>query len=320
MRTALLWTVLCAAAGSLPAADFFPLQQGNEWLYEESATGARFQIRVGSPVLILGNVYHQLHGYTERPLLVRRGDNGALYARDEENDRDVLLASFEPLEGGWFEAPYRPCEQSGQVQDRRTVYEGPAGRFASALHVRYRSLGCADAGIEEELYAENVGMLARISTSIAGPRAAHLVYARIGALLLAAQDGTSVDLGLSPAAGPEPKLRLDFRITVRGATPLLLTFPSFQEYEMVLKDAAGVIRWRWSDGRVFPQALRTVEFGPGLRLISEEAPLPAEPGFYTVEAWMTAGDDGRRGVLAAAARFEVARSEAGLLVLPARGR
>jgi hypothetical protein len=296
--------VLSLAAASLPAADFFPLETGNEWVYRESGAGAQFQIRVGAPALIGGQVYYTVHGYGVEPLLVRRGADGALYARDEERDGEVLLTSFRGEQGDWFRAPYRTCEQEGQAQERPANYQGPAGRFASTLRVRYRTLGCADAGVEEELYAENLGMLTRVVSTFAGPRTAHLIYARVGKFTLIADDGVTFDLALSPVAGPDPKLRATMRLAVRGSTPHQLVFPSSQEYEITLKNADGLVLWRWSDGRVFTPAVRTVELGPGTRLINEDAPLPVQPGIYTVEAWITAGESRRE--LAASARFEVA--------------
>ena len=65
-------------------------------------------------------------------------------------------------------------------------YKGTAGTFDSALLIRYRSDRCADAGIQEEFYQLGLGMLRRVSDSIAGPQTYDLIYARIGKLRLAA--------------------------------------------------------------------------------------------------------------------------------------
>jgi len=290
----------------LSGAEFLPLETGNEWVYRDSL-GAAFQVRIGTPAVIDGNVYHRLIGYATQALWVRKAQDGAIYVRDEENGRDVIFLSFEPFEGGWFYAPYRPCEQEGQVQLRRAQFEGPAGRIDEALRVRFRSFGCADAGVEEELFAENIGMLRRTVSTIAGPRTAQLVYARVGNLTLKTGQGASFDLRLSVPDAPDRVIRADLRLNVTGPLPLLLTYPSSQEYEMVLKDAEGTVLWRWSDGRFFEQAERTVSLGPGSRLTSEEIPAPDKDGIYSLEAWITAGESKRE--FAASARFELKRRQ-----------
>lgn len=42
--------------------------------------------------------------------------------------------------------------------------------------------------------------------------------------------------------------------------------------------------WRWSDGRMFTQALRTETFAPGESTTYTESWAPSEPGTYTVVA------------------------------------
>src|SRR3954447_8192597 len=170
VKSAALATVLNACA--LMGADYFPLREGNAWTYREAATGQTLSVRVGPPVAIAGNVYYKLTGYVDSDLLVRLEEvYGALVYWDDARKLDILLTSFEQFEGGYWIAPFRPCsEQVGQGQLKRGNHDGPAGPVPDVLEVRYLAVGCADVGPVREQYAEHLGMLRRVETSIAGPR------------------------------------------------------------------------------------------------------------------------------------------------------
>ena len=156
----------CALFG----ADFFPLQEGNTWTYREAAAGQTFSIRVGQPVTMAGHVYYDLTGYTDTDLLVRIEETyGTLVYWDEVRSQDTLLTSFEQFEGGHWLAPFRPCpEQDGQGQLSLGNHDGPAGPIPGVLEILYRTIGCADVGVTGEQYADHLGMLRRVVTTIAG--------------------------------------------------------------------------------------------------------------------------------------------------------
>jgi hypothetical protein len=100
---------------------------------------------------------------------------------DEGRNQELLLTSFEPFEGGNWLARFRPCpEQAGQTQVKRGNHDGPAGPVSDVLEIRYLAIGCADVGPVQEQYAEHLGMLRRVQTSIAGQRTFDLVSARVG--------------------------------------------------------------------------------------------------------------------------------------------
>ncbi len=253
--------------------------------------------------MIGGRLYHRLTGYVAQPLWVRAAENGDLFFRDEEFDRDLLLSSFENTDRAWFEAPFRPCEQQSQAQTARRDYQGPAGRFSAALSIRYRSFNCADTGVEEELYIENVGMLRRTVTTIAGPRSYDLVQARIGQMTLgeAPSAGLQVSANVSPDAG---RIVATLRFLKVGGAPITLQWASSQEHELVLRNSAGDVLYRWSDGRAFLPVVRdevlNAEF---VRTVPIELQSALADGVYTLEAWLTAGSQGRE--FSASVAFEV---------------
>jgi hypothetical protein len=286
-QTAIILFALNACA--LAGADFFPLQNGNTWTYREATTGQTFTVRVGQPVTIGGNVYYKLSGYAESDLLARvEPVYGALVYWDEMRSQDILLTSFEQFEGGYWIAPFRPCpEQVGQGQLQRGNHDGPAGPVADVLEIRYRAIGCADVGPVQEEYAEHLGMLRRVQTTIAGPRTFDLISARVGHLTI----DTSSMGKFSVSAGPPAAngtVAATFRLQV--SSPLTLSFLSGQEYDFSLSDNAGNTVWLWSATATFIQALhqRTVtdEWSETVEIPLPQGGLP--PGDYTVQAWITA--------------------------------
>jgi flagellar hook assembly protein FlgD len=55
----------------------------------------------------------------------------------------------------------------------------------------------------------------------------------------------------------------EMRLRNRGDRPVTLTFPTGQDFDIVVRNAAGMTVWRWSEGRAFTQALRDVTLAPG---------------------------------------------------------
>ena len=296
MNRILITTVVAALSLplALPAGDMFPLEFGNTWTYRETATGQQFTVRVGTPALIGERIYYTLTGYAASNVLARMNGEGQLVYLDPEFDMERVLTPLTPFEGGWWEAPYRECQQEAQAQERRGRHEGPAGTFAGTLDVRYRSFSCADAGTQLEQFADNIGMVRRVAGSFAGPRQFDLIYARVGRQIIetrpfgrftvsaaSSQDPGSVDitLQLQTASGPSIKL----------------PFPSGQEFEIVIRNADGRTVWTWSDGKFFDQAFHEWTVSGEWR-ITVPAPLPLSIGSsdYTISAWLTTAPDSPR--------------------------
>jgi hypothetical protein len=269
------------------------LHEGNTWAYREPATGQTFSIRVGQPATIAGHVYYDLIGYTDTDLRVRIEETyGALVYWDGVRNQEILLTSFEQFEGGHWVAPFRPCpEQDGQGQLKLGNHNGPAGPIAGVLEIKYRAIACADVGPLQEQYAEHLGMLRRVVSTIAGPRTFDLVAARVGNITIDAAPSASFSVSLGPTTGAGPVLAT-FRLHVNSKLPLTLSFSSGQEYDFALKNSAGTTLWTWSASRTFLQAQHE-------RIVADEwsatveIPWPTisggvlQPGDYTVQAVVT---------------------------------
>ncbi len=281
------------------AGDFLPLQSGNHWTYRDLSSGQHFTVRVGTPLAAQdGAVYHRLSGYVTRPLWVRALADGVLVYLDAETGAERRLTSFEDAGGGWAEAPFRPCEQESRPAGGPGPHNGAAGRFAAARKLEYRAFGCADAGVESEVFVGGVGMVQRTVATVAGPRVYELVSARVGRFVLDAPPATmfSATLAESEAGGLSASLRL----VLGTGEPVDLVFNDSQQYDFVIWDETGKAVYRWSDGKAFAQAVQVKTVSGELRY---EAPVelaqPLPDGRYVLEAWLATGPE-RRGYAAMA--------------------
>jgi hypothetical protein len=68
----------------------------------------------------------------------------------------------------------------------------------------------------------------------------------------------------------EERVRLVLNVTNAGGGASVLEFPTMQRYDFAIESADGGEVWRWSEGRMFAQALGTEQLGPGETLRYEE--------------------------------------------------
>lgn len=98
----------------------------------------------------------------------------------------------------------------------------------------------------------------------------------------------------SPDAGP-PQLLARFTLRNTTSDPIRLEFPTSQRYDLEIRNEAGEVVYRWSDGKAFLDVVNSEDFGPGERNYTVLVPLsgkdgsPMQPGRYTVEAWLSTG-------------------------------
>jgi len=303
MRTAL--TFLLFAASLFADPRFLPLQEGNFWTYRQRGGFNDFTIQVGAPSVLGEKTYYRLVGYTTRAALVRFGENGDLYYYDQVGGRDVLLTSFDRTAKDW-EAPLRICQQQGQVQEERGKHSGPAGPIPSTLVIRYMISDCADVGTTDEQYAENIGMVERTITTFAGPRTFDLVAARIGSSTIQTSDGGTFAVSLEKLSASQALLAT-LEIKVNGPQPVNLHYWSSQEYDVLIRSAAGNVVWFWSADKTFLAALHDeTTYGRSWSVrvpLTDGAGAKLPPGKYQLEAWITSGYD--RPQYGAVATFEI---------------
>lgn len=267
------------------AENYFPLAQGNRWIYRD-ARGASHTISVGLPLSVRdGRTYFRVTGYTAQPAWLRIHGSEVLMF-DEETSQDILVTRFSGRE---YPTAISGCDQIAIPQDRKVE----TGQFREALEIGYRHLVCADAGFESELYADNIGLVQRTETTIAGPRTWTLVSARVGNLNYDPGPYTSVNLTLDRAVieRDAPFDPVSFQATLRLASwppqEFRLLFPSSQRYDLVLRNETGASVYQWSANFGFLTVIGDERFF-GERSWQIKAEIPSIPdGKYTVEAWLT---------------------------------
>jgi hypothetical protein len=289
--------------------DYFPLQSGNQYLYQPTGVGASERvIQVGQPAPApSGFTYYPLAGFSSRELRVRLTPDNRLVRLDPGTGSETLLLDFAAPELASFPTAIDPCSTSATILTRSGTYSGPIGSFDTALIVQYSGI-CADAGIVRDLFLPYIGLVQRTETSFTGPRTYDLAYALVGGVTQVAGPHVSFEISLdkiSYQAGEKATARMALRNT--RPEPLELQFGSGQEFDVLVIDAAGKEVYRWSAGRMFAQVLHSLTVSGEKNWVAQVSlPATLAPGKYSAQAYLTAvGAPPRR--YSASAGFEIAR-------------
>ncbi len=301
-------SVLLAAPVLAQSTDYFPLQQGNVWIYRcTGACGDPFvTVEVGAPQDFGGNSYRRLQGWFGADYWVRQDGSGSFFALDSGAQQEHLWYAFQTAEGASYdESIPSGCCGRATIQSRSAHYSGPEGTFDNALQIDYP--GVFQVGVFREIFLPWVGMLSRVQAA-GGPavRTYDLIYARIGGALVATEPEISVSLALDHAAySASDSATLNARLSIRNSTaePEVLTFPSGQLYDLEIRDEQGNVVYQWSRGKLFPQVITTLQlqFEKDYPIAAPLAGLP--PGKYIVQAWLAV--QGPPRAYSASSRIEI---------------
>ncbi len=300
MRGTAIFTIKFLAAAPVflvsAAPDYFPLQTGNQWIYRQDRPAQTLVVDIPGTGQFGGRLYHQVRGLADGAAWLRMSEDGTLYAWDAAQRREKIWAAFATPEGQTYATEITECNRTARIDSRSARYQGPVGEFEHALGISYPPSRCADAGITAEVYLPYVGLIERTVTTIAGPRKIELIYARLGGVTVISEPEISFTLTLDRAAYAA-KLApavMTARLTLRSthSEPVTLQFSTGQRYDLALKNEAGEVAYRWSDGKVFPLVLGSETIGPGEKnyavevRLAESGDIPLAPGRYTAEAWL----------------------------------
>ena len=281
-----------AGSGLSLAQDFLPLETGNSWTYRSADGRETREIRVGTPVMTDGVAWYSVTGLAPKRLLVSRAADGSLHALDLDTDAAQVI--LRP--NGSYETELSGCRQQASVYDKRVGYQGPLGFFSAALQVNYSASTCRDAGYEEDIYLENIGLARRTFQTIAGPRTLDLVSARVGKFSFNSDPSSvtrlSIDQSyLTRAASNDPlNLKAQLQIALFQTPSVKVRFESEQRYDFVIRDKEGRVHYRWSEGKFFATQTGEEEIR-GERTFTWQSELPTLPdGSYQVEAWLTTSE------------------------------
>ena len=296
-----------APRAAAAAASYFPLSVGDSWTYAlegRTAGDEARTIHVAETQERRGVTYYRLEGWPMlEGALVRVNSRGQAVVLDSESGAERLWYDFAaPVGGMWQPETGDACVGRAEIAGRNQKAEVPAGSFEAALAIDYAPSECADAGLTSELFAPGIGLIERTEITIAGPLTWRLTRAQVGGRTI---EGPGLSFGIQidrpiytpnlfPPVEPGqeiPKLRARVTISNRSSTPLSLTFPSAQLFDMEIRDEAGETVYFWSATRLFPAVVTELELSPGERVFEVEIPLsmgdqPYRPGTYVVEGWL----------------------------------
>lgn len=274
------------------------MADGNSWTYQSDPSAATFTIRVGTPFVINGFVYYSVKGYSVESALVRRTEEGNLVQLDMETGVETPLTIFDP-EKQW-DSPLSDCRQGAETSAKRGDFAGPAGIFPGAVTVNYQPGACADAGFASETYVDHIGLVRRTVNTFAGPVEYNLVAARVGKFTFRADPSVLTRLSIPLNAiqrdivGEALPLHAVLTVESISGHSVPVTFPTSQRYDLVMRNPAGEIVYRWSHGKVFAEEVSEMSLG------RSEFPIEGEidaataaglaDGMYTLEASITNGE------------------------------
>lgn len=301
--------------------DYFPLQVGNQWVYRGSGarTDSTMTLEITRRSEFNGRIYYLLHGLPEGDFWLRRDENASLVSYDPEQNLEELWYAFQAPEGAAYNTSLPGTCWLAIIASRKAEYRGPIGWFDYALEISYP--GFFHPGIRRELLLPYVGLVHRtVDTGDSNFIAYDLIYCRLGGVTHVSEAIVSFGLtldrsvyiaDLEPPVDPRRAVpRMIARLTLRNTTdqPVSVVFPSGQSFDLILRNDAGDVVYRWSDGKYFPQVARTEKFGHGeknyalLIPLADKAGNPLAPGRYVAEAWLATTP---RGLYAASVGFEI---------------
>jgi hypothetical protein len=284
----------------LAQTDYFPLQTGNQWIYQ-GANGT-YTVEVG-PEQLMGDRaggmnYFIVKGLPSTPeVYLRKDDAGRILMYDVNTQKPKV----------WLDPTVDraatgvdPCNAESVIESREAKYSGPIGEFVTGLAVKYTFGGCADAGLDGDVYLPSVGLVQRKWQTIAGTQQFDLIYAKLGETTFIRGAEVSFTLAINRASY-SPSTRwfnstpLIARMTLNNSTDETLdaVFSSGQTYDLVIRNDKGETVYTWSATRTFPAVVRQEKFPRGEKTWVEVIPLTTNDGTalpagrYSLEAYLT---------------------------------
>jgi hypothetical protein len=272
--------------GSLTAQipDYFPLVPGSTWIYRSTNGLQPLTLKIGDPVVVEGQAYYPLDGYSQSRLLVRNAGDGIYNYWDEVAKKEAIFLNFD---GGEFASSQGECKQQGRAASRDSEYRGPVGTSTTARGIAYTPGICADAGLTREVFVPYLGMVQRAETSIIGERTLELVYAQLGGITYIQEPSVSFSISQLVV---DKALSVRLVLQNRSEKELVLDFRSGQIFDFRIWDTRGEVIYTWSATRLFPQMIQRLNVR-GEEAWQELIPIDTlRPGLYSIEGFLVNSD------------------------------
>jgi hypothetical protein len=272
--------------------NWFPLEIGNSWLYRPApanrpSSQESRSISVHGKESAGGREYFQVSYFGREVLLRDISSDGSIVAYDRASNSEQPWLSLGLPVGSTFPTSISQCTTTGAIAARDAAVTVPAGTFNNVVHVRYQG-SCADAGVTQQFFAPNVGLVTTEETSFAGPVKFELTYYRVGSATGGVPE-VAFTVALDAPRYPQGST-LQARLTLRSTSPdpIRLHFPSGQSFDLRIYDEKGTVGDIWSKDKLFVMIIRDEIFGPGEKTYAVTMPLPnLPPGRYIAEGYLT---------------------------------
>jgi hypothetical protein len=233
--------------------DFLPVQDGNIWVYSASSPSSEnyFFIQVHKKD---NSYYISNYFFSDEDFEIIKKDTQVFLSTEKEK---FLLYDFE--DGSIWHIPEgisveTPCIAGSflGVTESNFEFSAVAGIFNNCIRILWDN-PCKDAGIIEEVFAPNVGLIKRVENRIFGTFSYELVYANINGMTYG-NASVSLNIGASPEFIFEKNL-INIELKNNTNKELNLTFPTTQIFDIILENEQGEEVYKWSSGQQFLQVL-----------------------------------------------------------------
>ncbi|TNE90427.1 MAG: hypothetical protein EP330_08000 [Deltaproteobacteria bacterium] len=295
-RTLCAAALVCAAfantaeAAPVTAYGWFPLEEGNTWVYASDNQGylvdTQVEVISSSDEAYLGNGWYV--NYVDGLF----ADGWDMYDRTNQSEMWLYnngwqhVFDFDAATGDSWTANAGACDTYNVSARNGDTATTPAGVFTNVKAYAFDritdpTVRCGAAGLGQVRFAEGIGPVDYTKDG----RKAHLLYARTNGTVVAAGphetrtlDGLETSMVLTsdaltqphgvqcitwPCPQPLVEVGVAFTVTnVSGATKTL-TFGNGQKFEIDLFDGEGAHILSWSDDKFFTQAVETLTLEAG---------------------------------------------------------
>jgi hypothetical protein len=229
----------------------FPLQVGNEWVFERREPGggeSNWTIAVVGRTAVTPAGY-LLKGYYGDSRVLDYGSGGEVMEIDADGQGWPLYRLGNNVEARWkvwFAADPVPCYDGAEavLASHTEFVSVPAGDFPDSVRVDYET-GCADAGPVSEWFAAGVGLVKRVERSLVGEVESVLLRAKAGGISYPDHpSGASLtfpDAHLTPEETAGQPLKAMFRVHSQNSDPIEYRFMGCISATAFLYDEGGTI-------------------------------------------------------------------------------
>lgn len=288
--------LLLASAMTAQTPDYFPLEEGNTWLYkavtiigtEPLRLSTTYQTMRVTGTEMIGNQRYYNVSYFGRDVLLRKeSSTGNVFVYDRAAGADSVWVPLGLPVDASFSSSIDPCSPKGQIMSRTDSIGVPLGAFTDEIQIKFQN-SCNDAGITTQYYAPNVGLIRQDQSSFAGPVFYRLIYYRVGE-----RTGSVPEVSFTVAVDSPVYIQgnlLGARLSLRnsGSDGVALHFPSGQSFDLKILDSNGKSVFSWSADKSFAMIARDEELKPGELTYGVTVPVEGMvPGRYLLQAYIT---------------------------------